>query len=447
MLGNNPEETLSLAQLGLTPEKIQKIAFACGFCARQSGKIKAADVLLHMCAESTQGTVSYNDIAARIEGYTGVGVSRQAYWERFDASCVRFFQQVLAHMIDSKCRARKDIAAELVKVGAYSRILLQDSTIIQLPVYMFASFSGVKNATSTVCNARIQCVYDMKAGAFVHFSIDPYSKNDLLAAPEIDLQHGDLVLRDRGYFSMEALRKHGQAGAHCVYRFKHKTVLFDPQTNEPIQLLELLRCNRELDMMVLIGPERLKLRLIAAPVDEETANLRRMRAKRETHGHAPSQELLNLLSWSIFLTTLDDPAIGFRQILALYGIRWRIENMFKTWKGNFNFTKIHRVSETQLRILLTARFIMIVVLYQGLFVPLSRLVRTTTDRTISLMKFMRYLTRNLTRIPRLMACSSSACPGFRGLLLYCTFDRRHRPNFMTKTEQILAEIDALSVIA
>ena len=31
--------------------------------------------------------------------------------------------------------------------------------------------------------------------------------------------------------------------------------------------------------------EKLKLRLIAAPIDEETANLRRMRAKREMSGH------------------------------------------------------------------------------------------------------------------------------------------------------------------
>jgi hypothetical protein len=32
----------------------------------------------------------------------------------------------------------------------------------------------------------------------IGFSIDPYSKNDLAAAPELPLQQGDLVLRDRG---------------------------------------------------------------------------------------------------------------------------------------------------------------------------------------------------------------------------------------------------------
>ena len=36
---------------------------------------------------------------------------------------------------------------------------------------------------------------------FIDFSIDPYSKNDLVSAPELELQLDDLVLRDRGYLT------------------------------------------------------------------------------------------------------------------------------------------------------------------------------------------------------------------------------------------------------
>jgi hypothetical protein len=435
---------LSLAHLGISPEVLRRIARACGFCVRQSGKIQPSDVLLQMCLESIKGTVSHNDLAARIEATTGVSVSRQAYWERCDAPCVRLFQQVLAWVIAAKCRASKGCIGELIKTSAYQRILLQDSTIIQLPARLFTTFSGVQNATSTVCNARIQCVYDLKAGAFLKFTIDPYSKNDFLAALEIELQPGDLVLRDRGYFTVAAVRKHSAAAAHCIVRYKHKTVLLDPHTGAPIQLLELLRRNRVLDMTVLVGAtEKLSLRLLAAPIDEETANLRRMRARKEMHGHAPSQELLALMSWSIFLTTIVDPALGFQQIWGLYGLRWRIENIFKTWKSNFSFAKVHRVSESQLRVLLTARFIMIVVLYQALFLPLTRLAQATTANVLSLLKFMRYITSNLNRIPILMNCSSPANGSFRALLRYCVYDKRKRPNFVSQTAHILTEIDNL----
>ena len=447
MRKNTRDRTQSLAQLGISRQEVRQIAYACAFCVR-AGKIDPSDVLLHMCIESTKGTVSYNDLAARIESDTGIGVSRQAYWERVDQTCILLFQQVLAHVIDSRCRARKELAGEQVKAGPYRRLLLQDSTVIQLPARLFAAFSGVQNGSSTVCNARIQCIYDLKAGTFVKFTIDPYSKNDLRATLEIELQAGDLVLRDRGYFTVEAVCQHIDAGAHCIYRYKHKTALFDPCTGEPLPLLDLLRHNRSLDMMVLVGTtEKLKLRLIAAPVNEETANLRRMRAKKEMKGHAPSQELLALMSWTIFLTTIFDPVIGFRQILALYGLRWRIENVFKTWKGYFNFDKIHTVSTAQLHVLLTARFIMITVLYRDLFLPLFRLVAATTDRVLSLMKFMRYISRNIARIPEMIACTSPSCVGFHPLLLYCVYDKRKRPSFVTQAERILAEIDELMSLA
>ena len=438
------DQSLSLAQLGISSDELSRIAFACGFCVRKSGKIKVGDILIAICTEATKGTVSYHDIAARIEDLTGRSVSRQAGCNRVNETCVLLFQQVLACLIESKCRARKEFDGEMVKTCAYRRILLQDSTIIQIPSSLFAVFSGVQNATSTVCHARIQCIYDLKAGVFVHFAIDPYSKNDLLATLEIDLNAGDLVLRDRGYFTIEAVRKHIEANAHCIFRYKHKTVLLDPRADTPIPLLELLRKNRSLDMVVLVGTkEKLKLRLIAAPIDEESANLRRMRAKKEMNGHDPSQELLALMSWSIFLTTIDDPAIAFTQILKLYGLRWRIENIFKTWKSNFNFAKTHRMSEAQLRVLLIARFIMIVVLYQDLFVPLSRLVRATTDRVLSLMKFMRYITSRLARISGMLTCTNPECASFRALLRYCVYEKRKRPNFMTQTERILEEVDTL----
>ena len=76
-------------------------------------------------------------------------------------------------------------------------MLVQDSTVIKLPVHLFAEFSGVSNAQSSVCNARIQATYDLIPSRLIGFSIDPYSKNDLAAAPELPIQEGDLVLRDR----------------------------------------------------------------------------------------------------------------------------------------------------------------------------------------------------------------------------------------------------------
>ena len=118
------------------------------------------------------------------------------------------------------------------------RILIQDSTILKLPAWHFAHFSGVANAHGTVCNARLQAVYDLVSMSFLSFSLDSYSRNDLSAAPALPLgASSDLtVLRDRGYLSAEEIERHVQAGAHCIYRYKTKTTYLDPETLQPIEL-------------------------------------------------------------------------------------------------------------------------------------------------------------------------------------------------------------------
>jgi hypothetical protein len=282
------------------------------------------------------------------------------------------------------------------------------------------------------------------SGHFIQFSIDPYSKNDQAATLEIPVQAGDLVLRDRGYFTIQAIDEHKRAGADSINRYKHYTALYDPATGQKISLLELLTRNGSVDMLLGAGPEqKVHLRLIAVPVPEETANVRRMKAKKEMNGHAPSQELLKLMSWTIFLTTITDPSITFKEILALYGLRWRIENIFKTWKSRFNFAKVHNVSEIQLRVLLNARLILITLAYERLFLPLLGQVDKATGRLLSLIKFTRYITQNLALLPRLLNSPRLQPQQWRALQRYCTYEKRNRANFMTEMEAILLKTGTL----
>ena len=346
----------------------------------------------------------------------------------------------------SKCRL--DDVKELTLSGRFKRILLQDSTIIRLPLRLFAAFSGIRNAHKTVCNARIQGIYDLLSGRFIKFAIDPYSKNDQSVTLDIPVEPGDLVLRDRGYFTLEALAEHKKADADSINRYTHKTTLHDSNTMEKINLIKLLTKHGSIDMHVLAGMDKnLKVRLVAVPVDEEIANSRRMKAKRQMKGHAPSQDILMLMSWTIFITTITYPAVTFKEICTLYGLRWRIENIFKTWKSNFNFAKVHNVSEHQLRVLLTARFIMITIFYQKLYLPLSHEIRKTTTKQLSLMKFMRYVRQNIEILHELLDQRKWTTNSLEPVVRYCTYDRRKRLNFATRLEDIMLRVNSSRPLA
>ena len=394
--------------------------------------------MLFMCQESIKGTVSHNDFAAKVACETKCDASRQAFFYRTKEETVEFFKNILALVMKNKHKLEIEEVRFNVK---FKRILIQDSTIIRLPGKLYETFSGVKNGNSTVCNARIQGVYDLLSGQFISFSIDSYSKNDLKAAPDIEVQEGDLVLRDRGYFVLSCIEKMKMNGADSIIRYKHKTFFYDPEYLKAINLLEKLQTFGSIDMAVLSDPKQnTRLRIIAAPVPEEVANIRRMKAKIEAKNRDCSHELLQLMGWTIFITTIQDPNFTIKEVCVLYSLRWRIECIFKTWKSNFNFDKIHSVSQIQLRVLLYARFITITALYKCLFVTLENQVYLKVKKHLSLMKFMRFISRNLTTFIDQYFNENKKESAIQRIIRYCTFDERKRENF----NQIIDSVNLLN---
>lgn len=408
---------------------------------RKSRKISAVDLLALMCLESQKGSPSYNDLAARFDALYNVSPSKQAICKRINTACVLFFQAALALLIQLKVI---DQEKEAVKAcGKYNRVIIQDSTIIKLPFNLFAQFSGVSNGHHQVCNARIQGAYDLLSGRFLTFSIDSYSKNDLQAASDLELRDKDLVLRDRGYLSYGEIVRHITAGADCIFRHKSRSQYLDPVSGKPINLIALLKKHRYLDIEVsLNNAEQTKVRLVAAPVSRKVANNRRMKAKKEVHGRDPSAEVLMLMGWTIFLTTIPRPEADFKKISKIYRLRWQIEMIFKTWKSHLHFDKIHHVSSNQLQILLTARLTMIVLCMHKLFIPLREKIYDQYDRNLSMLKFMNYIMKNQYHVFPLMISllQNNKDPSsnlYSNLVRYCCYDKRKRLNMTQLAREVL----------
>jgi len=424
----------------ISNEELRKIAYECGFMKRRCKKIDAPYFLANLCLSSIEGSPSYNDLAAHYHSEYNICASKQAFWKRVDPSCVLFLQLVLAFIIHQKFDY-DDIKA-IKAYGIYKRIIVQDSTIIKLPLRLFDVFSGVANAYTAVCNARIQGVYNLISGRFLSFSIDPYSKNDLSAAPELELLEGDLVLRDRGYSCNDEISRHVKAGADCIFRHKFNSMYIDRDSGKEINLMALLKEHGNLDMEVCLNnKERTKVRLVAMPVNPEIANLRRMKAKSEMSGHNPSAELLFLMAWTIFITTIPQSCADPKKILRTYKLRWRIEIIFKMFKSHMSFSKVHNVSQNQLNILLTARLIMIVTCTHLIYLPCNTIIAYTYGRQLSLLKLSNYLMKNTSQLINILNHWYNIQDYIRSniypLMRYCTYDKRNRQNFNQLANEIL----------
>jgi hypothetical protein len=420
-----------LKAMNIQADQIEKIATDTGFLIRKS-LVEPADILYAICCQSTHGTVSFNDLAAKIDAETTVSVSRQAVAKKTGKeSCVDFLKKILALVIIS--RIGKEEIDSLRKAGKFKRVLVQDSTIIGLPVRLFGFFSGVSNGHSSVCNARIQCVYDLITETFVCFTIDPYTKNDLKAAPELSIEKDDLVIRDRGYLIINEIERHLTAEADCIYRYQSNMILLNAKTSKQIDLLAELRSKKQLDFEAFLNNKSCtKVRIVAVPVSEEIANRRRMKAKKEIK-RALSKEYLELMSWSIFITTLSTQDADYNMIFKIYGLRWRIEIIFKSWKSNMEFSKIHNVSKKQLSLILYARFIMIIIYIQYIFSPARMIIKKHLKKELSMIKVVRYLIKNSSKILQIAKAiehfKNKLCYHLQALARYCSYDKRVRANF------------------
>lgn len=411
---------------------VQSVAISEGFQARKSA-ISPIDFLYSICSLSIEGTASFNDMSARLDAQQKpVSVSRQAMAQKMSKeSCAKFIKKLLALIIACKIGALE--TGRLRRTRRFLRILVQDSTIIKLPARLFAYFSGVSNGCSSVCNARVQCVYDLLSESFISFEIDPYSINDLTAAPRLELQQGDLILRDRGYLSSGEIHRHKLSEADCIFRHKQDITYLDPVTADKVDLLGLLRKFGQLDITVALNDKKRTLvRIVAVPVSEEVANIRKMRAKKENK-KAPDANYLEMLQWSVFITTIDQQRADYNFICKVYSLRWRIEIIFKSWKSSMAFSKIHTVSKNQLSIILYARFIMILICTQYIFAPAKKIVAEKLKKGLSMLKVIRYLMKNPAKIERLMTALKQNKDNLnfelRSLARYCSYEKRKRSNF------------------
>ncbi len=425
-----------------TKEELLRLALESEFIKRNPKKIDPSNLLSAICEEALTGSPSYNDLAANIDSHEQSNPSRQAVAGRMNDEFKDFMHRLLEAVIARKSGLNGLASPAGETFRSYQRVLVQDSTIIKLPQALFPEFSGVSNATTKVCNARIQAVYDLVSGRLVTFTIDPYSKNDLSAAPELEIREGDLVLRDRGYLIADEIQRHQDLGAACIYRHKTGMTYLDKTTLKAIDLPALLRKHDSLDMEVFLNNDaRTPVRLVAARVDLETAELRRMKAKKESKGHNPSQAVLELMDWTIFITTINKTADSFSELLTIYGLRWRIEVIFKAWKSHLGFHVLHRVSERQLSILLEARLLVIAACANILHGFYSRQLKERFDRQLSLLKFMKYISASPGNFLRLLLWNSATPTEqleiLKSLVKYCCYDKRKRKNFQEVWESLV----------
>jgi hypothetical protein len=402
-----------------------EVGMKVGFIQRKPRKIHPLQLLKAFCMLLPQG-VSLRSLALCLSALCGEVVSKQAVAKRVGKSWVEFLKQTLALLL---CRQFETSSTESLFSG-FTRVLLHDSSALPLPDELAPYYPGAGNQHGRNAQAKIQAILDIKSRSFVYFSLTPFTRNDQSAASDVldILQPGDLIIRDLGYFALKVFARISGAGAYFISRFRYKCSLYD---QNPLDLSSLLRKEGQLDRWVRIGcSERLPVRLVAIPVPPQVAEKRR-RALRQSRDRRlnPSKDHLFLLGWSIFITNVAKEVWSADQIAEIYGLRWRIEIVFKTWKSHFGITSYnHSASLYQIESLIYTRLILIFLFHVTIYNPLRTEIDRGYAQKLSLLKLSAFFVSYHWLIPVIAA---SAHKGLLNDILthFCTYDKRKRPNY------------------
>lgn len=358
------EQNLAHLRSALLAVDCQGLARQSRFVRRLPRKIPIAKFLLALAGLAAESVLSLERIAAVIGLAAQTTYTKQALHKRLSPHLEVFLAQVGAALFGQVLAPLKDHGW----FASFERVLLHDSTVQNLPQTLASAFPGPGNdRRPRYASLKIQFICDLLHSQVLHLSLSGFTRNDQSASPDIlkVLQPGDLIIRDLGYFVLKVLEQISLAQAYFLSRYRHGVGLYDVRRGQPLDLAAQLRAHRCWDGEVLLGQEKVRLRLVAQPVPEAVVNQRRRKARNNRDRRLnPSAQHLFLLGWNIFVTNVPPSVWPAKVLQPVYRMRWRIEIIFKAWKSHLGLRQLNCRSANLLRLSVMTKLLFCIAVYR-----------------------------------------------------------------------------------
>jgi hypothetical protein len=357
------QDQLQQLKIQLQQLNLDALARRTGFLRRVPRKIPMLSLVLAVVALAAETSLSLERVAAVIGLAAGLSYTKQALHARLGIKLESFLAEVVTSILNQ-------ISLPVQTQGwfrPFQRVLLHDSTVQTLPAHLAAAFPGSANGKRRYAALKVQFVCDLLHSQVLHLSLSGFTRNDQAASADILklLQAGDLIIRDLGYFVLKVMEQLHLKGAFFLSRFRHGVSVWDLESGKSLDLVKLLRPGQSLDRQVLLGAERVAVRLVAQPVPEALANERRRKALANRDQRCvPSKDKLYLLSWNIFVTNVPSRVWPLRAIQPIYRLRWRIETIFKAWKSHLGLRQLNCRTQDLLRLSAMTKLLFCIAVYR-----------------------------------------------------------------------------------
>jgi hypothetical protein len=295
-----------------------------------------------------------------------ISITKQAFDDRFDETAVSFVKGVLDEVMANQI----DTPLDPHFLEKFKKVKIKDSTRFDLPKRLKEYFPGFGGKITSEAGATVQYEFDLKTRSLHDLGITSALKNDIQDAKEKsdDIEQGDLIIRDLGYFSSKVINAINEKKAFFLSRMKTIMYVFDENHQEVSfkkMYNQMVKSNKKRHHMhVTIGDkERIPVRLLVEMVPEETyqERIRKREYESRKKGWKITEEFKARAHFTLMITNVPEEDLPAENIYKLYKTRWQIELIFKVWKSVMGVDKIHPMKYHRLMCLLYAKFILFLV--------------------------------------------------------------------------------------
>jgi hypothetical protein len=346
--------------------------------------------------------MSLNDHGAAIMQRYGVEIKKQSIDERFNESSVGLLKELLRRQLDSQLTnvvQRKGLNTVLKR---FSAVKVKDSTRFQVPDNLKEVYPGAGGGSSEA-GVHVQFEFDLLSGKTTDLGFTDAKYQDNTDAKQTlgSIQRGELILRDLGYFSFEALEHIHDAEAFFITRRLSTMVLFSAQTGKRVNYNDLYKQlkNSKKDTLELpvVTTQGLPVRLIVERLPKNQVDKRIAKAgeKARKRGQKLTKEFKSRARLNMFLTNVPQHWIEAKKIRKIYRLRWQIELCFKAWKSFYHLAQNKPMKQQRFECYLYGTLLLVMINWE-IANNFSAILYGYYDKPLSILKFFKAASQTIS---------------------------------------------------
>lgn len=293
-------------------------------------------------------------------------ITTQSLQERINSKeCVAFVKMIFQDVLHQRILDVVQLQIELLK--SFNRVLVEDSSKWELSSILQEHFKG-HGGNGSKSALKINIIYDLLSGRFVHLSEHSGAKSDQTLGQETleHLQKNDLLIRDLGYLKITNLDKIQKIGAFYLSRICGSTTIRLEKNGEPVNFAKLFgkkSIDGKLDIYAYVGTDKHYTRLVAYRVPEEIGAERKRKLNQhcKLKGHKTMSENVSRKDFNIYITNVPAEIWPSEFIATIYRLRWQIELIFKSWKSQLKIDFMEGKDKFRILVLLYSKWIVILI--------------------------------------------------------------------------------------